>query len=1652
MARGLNYTFKINSEEATRKVLAFRKSMQDLQAEAGKIAGGAANKITFDSKPLTTFQQEQLKIKQQVVDIAKAKQDADRADRQAALDRMQLIRDEILARQQINTQISANRLAQQQANAAAREGASQGQPKRVTQFSNSQAEVDAYNKSRNGSMLYTSAINAEIVARAKANAEAAKQATITNNLSLAGSNYVSSSQQQAAAINKVTLSKQQLAQMLTEEKYRQQQSTAELKNNAREMLNAKGSLEQRRAALERLITAYGRMSVAERESAAGQRMAGIIKGVREQVKELDDQTKSSRGGIAGLFDSLKNNIVSTLGPLALITAAWASLKAAFSHNVEISDNFVDVQRTAKLSADEVDNLGEKLKSLNTRTNLEGLLDIGFIGGRLGVAKEDMVGFIKQLDELSVVLKKEFPGGPEAVATALGKLITVYKITQREGITLEDALRKTGSTFLELAHNGQVNVQYLQDFALRTAGVAQIAKISLPTMLAYGAVLSQAGISAQVAGTSVTRLISSLSTKRDKYFAIAQLSDSSLTLERFTKLINTDTKAALELFFKGLKAGNPSQTEFSDRLKTLAFSTGAVKNSIIALAENQDLLSEKTKVANKANEEGTSVAHNFELANNSLAASWEKIGNRITNAFTDSSASRKLAELLNALTDNKTEAERLSEEYINNKHRLDELDTTLKPLITRYDQLKKSGKLNAEQQAELRTVTAKIGDLLPGVTNRFNEYGVAIDINRGKVQELSKAQRELLELQNRSALQNANNQFNQAQQELPKARTQAERAQRLKQNSLDRFFDFFAGGDSDAEAKQNAKDKITRLSGQSYEAAKAVRALGGELTKAQKAVIDYYEVVNKPKAPKKTEATIYGTGEQGDETETVRTTEVIQAEIKALQDADKKLAITSVEFKNNIAKIKDLKKELKIALNGGVDPGDSKIENEYKAALKSRNDLQKKFDDAHNQATKKQESQDQQDITAVKLYYDSLRKEARDFNKDAKNISKGLRVNGSKFDDDEKAAIDAVKYKQETERLKTYLDQQKTIYDQFEEYKTKVSVEEANKRFKDQIDVTKTYQQKLDEELAKVPSDPGALTEDRRKELLARKDAVLSEMKQKDDEAFADAYNQALTHAQALIRIDNEYLQARKALGKNASKEEIDILDRLRLDKIASENKTNLNIKTGWEHLFDNFDKMSRKSILKRLNDAKKLIEAAKGKPVDQGGISDQEADVQLNTLNDIINKLDASASFKSVGAKFKAFFEIIKNGGAGTEEAQGALRALLNDFSGLAAGVSADVGKLGDALGNAGIGGQELQDAVKNIQGMLSGAGELASGLASGNPVDIITGSINLLSSAVSLFDRKDKNLEKKIKRYQKDLDDLGQAYKQIERDVNYSVGEDFYSNSAKEIENLQKQQALLAKQRDAEVEKKKTDEDKVRNYNDQLAEIPNKIDDIQRAITDKLVQTNFKDLASNLGDVFTDAFAKGENALASFEDAFKKVVANSIKAGLQLKLIEPEVNKFLNEYASFLKEHNNSALGFDFDKYKEILKQKGEEFTAGLEPFKDYFKTPDTTSTSSAAANNIKSITSDQASAIEGIERGTYDQVKQINLGQGKLIALQTSNNSIMAEHFKAMVAGVSHLEAINNNTFDTVVELKKNNKYLADIVINTKGSLDLRGKGLGG
>ena len=1650
--RGLNLKAKLDINEAKRNGQDLLKTLKELSIASSKsfTGTGTSNSKAFDVKPLNDYQAGLLKIKQEALDLAKQNAaNAEMRRAQAAADKTASLA--IQAALKEETRIKKEQIAAEKALQAERS------KKKFSTPRDFKVEVEANTKLENSNARMLSSVNALTVANAKQNTEAAKLALVNGTLIDSNSKLVGSTQAELDAKKKVvevtklsSAARKQLAIDLEAEKLRQAENTKELKNNAREQLNAKGSLEQRRAALIRLTTVYDRLSKAERESAAGKRLEGILKGLVGQISDLEKATgRAQRGvggyaeGIAEFFKKIGHNILSVLGPMALLMAAIATAKELFSHNVEISDNFVDVQRTAKLSAEEVDRLGESLKKINTRTSLEGLLEIGFIGGRLGVAKEDLVGFIKEVDELSVVLKKEFPGGAEAVATSLGKIISVYKITQKEGISLQDALRKTGSAFLELSHNGGAPVQYLQDFVLGTAGIAQITKLSMPTLLAYGSVLSKAGVQASTAATGVTRFLSDLATKRGKYFAIAQLADSTLTIEKFTNLINTDAKQALDLFFKGLKAGNPTSTESADRLKTLNLTAGKVKNTVIALSDAQETLAGNVTLVNKAYDEGTSSNHNFELANNSLAGSFDKLKNAFANYFTSASNGRALASLVNAFTDNRTEAEKLADAFKDNKHKAEELDNSLDPLVKKYDELKAKGKLNRDEQTELRDITAKIGDLLPDVITQYTEWGKALDINRGKIEDATTAQKALLEVQNRSAIAAAQFDFNKSADDLSRAVKNKGKKPGVGKVLYEAFFK--EGGIApDKERVKAENDAIILLQDEARKNAENLKKMGVTLTKRQQAAIDAFTTAVKVKP-----ATIIqtdGTESEGDNV-IARTTEVIKSDIKKLVEANKSLGTETALFKSNRDKIIALRKELRIA-NGGKDTEGISEQNKYNTAVKSRNTLQEQISALTKKGTDKQLSADEQELASVKDKYDKMRAAAIKFNNDPKNKAKGLRVDAGGLNEAESAEDTALRDKQATEKLKVTLDTQKSMYADYEEYKSKVGREEADKRYAELTEKDETYLESLKTRLDAL-EDPQKSKGASEVDLAANalqigliKEQIAAEVmlhQKKNDDIYADAYQSAMTNSQALLQIERDYQIKRTALGKDASAEQLANLQREKDQRIRNQNNANTEEKSGYADLMENLDEMTRSQAIK----AFEVQKAFYTKQYKDKLITAQEYTQKINELNGQIDNLNGDNVFNKIAESIKRYKEAVKALGKDSIKTKEAQEEMFDSIGEGAEAAAVGVSGLAGIFDDLGIGGEKLQVVLKDVSGILSGAGEISKGIASGDPVAIVSGSIKLLSSAIDLFNGKDRKLNRKIADYKTQLDSLGKAYAALDRQVQNAVGNDVYSSQNDQIANLLQQQKKLTEIRDAEASKKKKDQDKINDLNNQIDDIPNKIADINASISQNLIQGTFRDLAKSLSDALTTAFQAGEDGIAAMDASFDQFIANAIKNSLNLALLEPLVAQFTKELTDYAKGNGNSVVGFDFEAWKKKLDEAGKQFNAGLEASKEFFpKTDQDKESSGTLSGGVQVITQTQADVLSGnivglrlTQMETNTILRPIGKTMGDIFLMAKANfdvNIEIRDSNKAIQNNTNRLENMENALVSINKKMDNNNSYL--------------------
>ncbi|MCC3156428.1 phage tail tape measure protein [Hymenobacter sp. 15J16-1T3B] len=350
------------------------------------------------------------------------------------------------------------------------------------------------------------------------------------------------------------------------------------------------------------------------------------------AKRGGDATGIMAGGAANLSQTL-------LGTYLSITGLLAGLTQIFEANAKYSDQLASVRKTTGLTSEATDQLAENLKKIDTRTSLQGLLDIAKVAGQLGVAGKDIEDFTKAIDVATQALEDDFSGGAEQIATELGKISTVFR--KNLGPDQAQNIILIGSAVNELAASGAATAPFLTDVALRTGAVAANARLGLKDVLAYAAVLQETGFNAETSGTALNRLFNTLSTRTEASFKIAQLAQSNLTLTEFKRLINTDFQAALTLFLRGLREGGTSTTKFNGLLGTLKLQSGEAKSVITTLAQNVELLSDKQAIASDQLARGTSLGKEAAIVNNNLAGSWNKLKNDVSNFFSSGTGGQAL---------------------------------------------------------------------------------------------------------------------------------------------------------------------------------------------------------------------------------------------------------------------------------------------------------------------------------------------------------------------------------------------------------------------------------------------------------------------------------------------------------------------------------------------------------------------------------------------------------------------------------------------------------------------------------------------------------------------------------------------------------------------------------------------------------------------------------------------------------------------------------------------------------------------------------------------------------------------------------------------------------------------------------------------------
>lgn len=371
-----------------------------------------------------------------------------------------------------------------------------------------------------------------------------------------------------------------------------------------------------------------------------------------------------------------------------------------------------------------------------------------------------------------------------------------------------------------------------------------------------------------------------------------------------------------------------------------------------------------------------------------------------------------------------------------------------------------------------------------------------------------------------------------------------------------------------------------------------------------------------------------------------------------------------------------------------------------------------------------------------------------------------------------------------------------------------------------------------------------------------------------------------------------------------------------------------------------------------------------------------------------------------LGAKFTGQHELdvliaMLNKVQGTGKSVG--QGLKDSFSDAASSIQFISGCFDSVVGGMKKMGIQMDDETEailgDIGGIMEGAQGVAQGIATGNPLSIIQGSITLFSSAFDLFNSRDRKAEKSIKKHEKALGRLKNAYNELEHAIKTALGEEVYRNQSSLIGNLRKQQAELTGMIADERSKKHTDNSRIEEWQEQYAEIGRQIQDIMDEITQSITQTTAKDLAGDLADALIEAFEGGEDAAKAFgevaDDVIKKAVVNALKLQLLEKPLQRAI-KQLQRDMGFDSEGNGAFNGLTEDeqkRFKAAVEAAGANFQRAMDIYKDLFAELDE-SDPTTLSGAIKGASQESIDLLAGQTNAVrQNQVTQLALFRQQLI-----------------------------------------------------------------
>lgn len=337
-----------------------------------------------------------------------------------------------------------------------------------------------------------------------------------------------------------------------------------------------------------------------------------LKEVNNRIKELRGTANETRFSLAKLADGFNRYGTIAASIIAGLTGVTLTMRSCVNEYAEMEEAQSQVVKYTGLAKQEVEELNEEFKRMDTRTARTRLNELAGDAGKLGITTKDSVlEFVEAADMINVALGEDL--GKDAI-TQIGKLADMFGDGDR---SLKENMLAVGSAVNSVAQNSSAAEPYLVEFTARMGGVGKQANLAITDIMGFASALDQNMLRSEMASTALSGLILKLYQEPAKYAKLA-----GLQVEEFTQLMSKDANEAVLTFLEALNRLG-GMDKLAPVLDQMSLSGAEAASVISALASNVDKVRKEQQGANQAFVEGTSIYNEFSVQNSTVQAELDK---------------------------------------------------------------------------------------------------------------------------------------------------------------------------------------------------------------------------------------------------------------------------------------------------------------------------------------------------------------------------------------------------------------------------------------------------------------------------------------------------------------------------------------------------------------------------------------------------------------------------------------------------------------------------------------------------------------------------------------------------------------------------------------------------------------------------------------------------------------------------------------------------------------------------------------------------------------------------------------------------------------------------------------------------------------------